>query len=291
MAQTLEQLSRQSNTLKSINGIVRTMKTLSAINALPYEQAVNAMAAYQQTLEKGFAAFAFATQGRYAQAAEVAAKTNLLVVFGSDHGLCGSYNEHLAEQVAQFCQQHNPQGLELICVGGKMQRSLMDRGLQPSLLLMPPAAVTGVNRLASELVQRIELSSRSTGLTGLNVRLAFTQRRQHQQQEPLIAPLLPLPKSLFVPLSHWPAPALPMLNQKPEQVLLALVRNYLFVGLYRASAEAMATENAARLALMQQAEQAVAERLQAVQQDMTQVRQDEITTELMDIIIGHLDER
>ena len=43
MAQTLEHLARQQQTLASIRSIVRTMKMLAAINAAPYEQAAQAI--------------------------------------------------------------------------------------------------------------------------------------------------------------------------------------------------------------------------------------------------------
>ncbi|WP_027967799.1 F0F1 ATP synthase subunit gamma [Halomonas halocynthiae] len=48
----------------------------------------------------------------------------------------------------------------------------------------------------------------------------------------------------------------------------------------------MVTENAARLALMQQAEQSVDDRLDEVKGQLRSVRQDDITTELLDVIIG-----
>ena len=48
----------------------------------------------------------------------------------------------------------------------------------------------------------------------------------------------------------------------------------------------MVTENSARLALMQQAEQSVDERIEEVTGELRSVRQDEITNELMDVIIG-----
>ena len=73
-----------------------------------------------------------------------------------------------------------------------------------------------------------------------------------------------------------------------EALLASLIRNHVFASVFRASAEAMVTENATRLALMQQAEQSVDEQLEAVQQELSSVRQDEITNELMDIVIGHL---
>lgn len=290
MAQALEQLTRQNVTLTSIGGIVRTMKTLSAINALPYEQAAAAIEAYQHTLEKGFAAFSWrANVGR-----EVIRRSSplsqLLIVFGSDHGLCGNYNEQLAARAVSYAAALSPARLQLLCVGARMARALEDRGLVPDRLLMPPASVDGVNRLADELVNRIQEFSEGQPLTDLAVHLAFTQRAPHSGRACHLGRLLPLPSQLFRSEQRWPSASLPDFTMPTEALLASLVRQYLYVRLYRASAEAMATENAARLALMQQAEQAVEERIAEVRRELAQVRQEEITTELMDIIIGHLDE-
>ena len=72
----------------------------------------------------------------------------------------------------------------------------------------------------------------------------------------------------------------------PAALFQALLRGHLFASLFRAAAEALVTENAARLALMQQAEQSVDERLDALLSDTRTVRQTDITTELLDVIIG-----
>lgn len=286
MAETREQLARQTETLTSISGIVRTMKTLSAINATPYEQAASSIEAYEQTLQQGFAHFAYCTQGKYAQQNQ-ASRKRLLIVFGSDHGLCGNYNEQIAQCVSKHCEAENYQ---VLCIGARMQRALKDHGFTPYLTLLPPASVDGVSRLANQLVQQINLFSSDDGLHTVQVELAYTERADQGARRPLQTTLLPLPTELFQPVSLWPNRSLPMFTMQEDDLLSALIRQYLFVRLYRASAEAMATENAARLALMKQAEEAVAERLEQVKQQASQVRQEEITTELMDIIIGHLDE-
>ncbi len=57
MAETLETLTRRTETFGSIRGIVRTMKTLSAINALPYEEAARSIDAYRDIVLDGFQAF------------------------------------------------------------------------------------------------------------------------------------------------------------------------------------------------------------------------------------------
>jgi F-type H+-transporting ATPase subunit gamma len=73
---------------------------------------------------------------------------------------------------------------------------------------------------------------------------------------------------------------------QPDELFMALIRGHLFASLFRAAAEALVTENAARLALMQQAEQSVDDRLDALQSETRALRQTEITTELLDVIIG-----
>ena len=45
MTQSLEALSRRMDSMKGIRGVVHTMKTLSVINAAPYEHAATAIEA------------------------------------------------------------------------------------------------------------------------------------------------------------------------------------------------------------------------------------------------------
>lgn len=289
MTQTLEQLTRQSTTLTSIRGIVKTMKTLSAINAAPYEQAAQAIEAYHQVVLQGFSALAFCAPQLVQLLPSRPIQRHLILVFGSDHGLCGNYNEQVAEQVQVFCQAKPEQQTVLLCIGAQMHHALTELGFMPQQLFMPPASAEGIGRLASELVTAIEHFSRGEQLTELAVSLAFTERAEYGSRAPVLKALLPLEQKLLQPERHWPSRSLPNFQGSFESLLSSLLQQHLFVSVFRASAEAMVTENAARLALMQQAEQSVDERLDEVKGAMTAVRQDEITTELMDIIIGHIE--
>lgn len=284
MAQTLENLSRQHDTLSSIRGIVHTMKTLSAINATPYEQAARSIEAYHQAILQGFAAFAQRTGGIRLSKSSIT--EHLIIAFGSDHGLCGGYNENLAEQVSTHWHEHSQQNRRLLCIGAKLSDSLRDRGLHPEWVLLPPASAEGIGRLAGDIVTRIDRVSRGQLLAHIAVSLVFTQRAEHGLQETFTQGLLPLAAELLQPIKRWPSRSLPDYRMPADNLLAALIRNHLFASVFRASAEAMVTENAARLALMQQAEQSVDERLELVQGDLRSVRQDEITNELVDVIIG-----
>ncbi|MFA7552808.1 MAG: F0F1 ATP synthase subunit gamma [Spongiibacteraceae bacterium] len=284
MAQTLEALSRHSDTLTSIRGIVHTMKTLSAINASPYEHAARAIESYHATILQGLAAFSHSTR-------EIAAYSQpdgeqWLVVFGSDHGLCGNYNETLAQLVKDYCNASRPKKQRLLCVGQRMNSALVDQGVLSESVLMPPASVEGIGRMAGDIVAQLDVISRRQPMHRISVTLAFTQRGDQGSREPVTRSLLPLAENLLQRDTRWQSRALPDYSMAPDTLLASLIRNHIFASVFRASAEAMATENAARLALMQQAEQSVDDRLEQVKGELRSVRQTEITSELMDVIIG-----
>jgi F-type H+-transporting ATPase subunit gamma len=79
---------------------------------------------------------------------------------------------------------------------------------------------------------------------------------------------------------------LPTFTMDWDRLFSALISQYLFVSLYRAFAESLASENASRLASMQGAERNIADRLQELQGSFHQQRQSTITAELLDIVSG-----
>ena len=123
MAQTLEHLTRKNATLTSIRSIVHTMKTLSAINAAPYEQAAHSIEQYHQTVLQGLAAFVYRSGGISLLTESVQPNTRLLVVFGSDHGLCGNYNELLANTVTDYTHNHPIAKQHILCIGSRRANS------------------------------------------------------------------------------------------------------------------------------------------------------------------------
>ncbi|OAN88154.1 ATPase [Marinobacter sp. EhC06] len=285
MAQTLETLSRRTETLSSIRSIVHTMKTMSAINAVPYEHAARSIESYHQTVLSGIRAFVAKTGPVSVPA--VAQAERLLVVFGSDHGLCGNYNEALAESALSEALKMGGHA-RVLCVGARMSDALADQGIRPESTFLPPASADGIGRLASDIVTRLDEIGGGDVHNRIAVTLVFTRRAEKGQRESEVSQLLPLASTLLSEpaKSGWQSRSLPDYTMQPTPLLAALLRNHIFASVFRASAEAMVTENAARLALMQQAEQAVDDRLEEVGGQFRLVRQDEITNERMDIIIG-----
>lgn len=285
MAQTLEALTRQMGSMESIHSVVHTMKTLSVINAAPYEQAARAIEEYHKTVLE--ALHAFLSASRSSDFAIDPVGLRVVVVFGSDHGLCGNYNEVTAGHVAEYLSTAHQGETKILCVGAQMADALADRALSPESVFLPPASVDGLGRLANLLTRNLDEARRSAGSGEITVELAYLADVA-VGRAPRIIPLLPLDPALVADRQNkpWQSRSLPSFSMPANDLYRALVRAHVFASLVRAAAEAMVSENAARLALMQQAEQSVEDRLDALKSDANALRQSGITTELLDVIIG-----
>lgn len=283
MSETLESLTRRTGTMKGIRSIVHTMKTLSAINAHPYEQAALAIADWHNVVLDGLQAFV-KKHGSLDQDTDAKA-LSIIVAFGSDQGLCGNYNEMVATALVENAKTDVDH--LIMCVGVQLEDALLGLDLATQPALMTPASVEGVNRLVSNLITRIDAVSATTK-QGITVTLAYTKRAAHGQQAVVVRQVLPLASDLVKDLSDrpWTSSSLPYFDMPPATTLAVLLRNYLFASLYSASAEALVTENAARLARMQQAEKSIDDKLAELAQATHTTRQSAITEELLDVIAG-----
>lgn len=271
--------------MQGIRSIVHTMKTLSVINSAPYDHAAQAIEAYHDTVLSGL--HAVLSQSDPLEVAAPKPAAQILIVFGSDHGLCGNYNQALASYVIERLGGAAQQ-TSIICVGAQIADALLDQGVWPENTFFPPASADGIGRLANLLTQHLDTLRQSHGDRDIAVSLAYFMRDGLKGQRPEMVALLPLNPALVhqMQTKPWISRSLPSFTMTQSDLFAALIREHLFASMFRAAAEALVTENAARLALMQQAEQSVDDRLEALKSETRSVRQSEITTELLDVIIG-----
>lgn len=89
--------------------------------------------------------------------------------------------------------------------------------------------------------------------------LYYNRQQGGASYKPIKRELLPLDRSWLERLvsEPWQGPSLPAFTMDPQALFSALLRQYLFIGLFQALAESAASENASRLAAMQGAEKAL----------------------------------
>ena len=106
--------------------------------------------------------------------------------------------------------------------------------------------------------------------------------------EPVSQRLLPLDAQWQQGLAkiRWPTANLPEVMGGGSATLRALIREYLFISLFRACAESLASENASRLAAMERADKNINDLLEQLHGSFHQLRQSGIDEELFDVISG-----
>lgn len=288
MSTTLEALQKQLKSGEDLSSIVRTMKVLAATSVRQYEKAVDALDDYYRTVELGLAVVLAREEGT--QPAPVdPRKPVLLIVFGSDHGLAGRFNE----QIVDFALRKYWAALEealpdlriLACVGEQVSTRMASAGKGVRELFGVPASITGITTSVQMLLERLEGWCDQEGVQ--RVLLFYNRPVAASRFTPYAETLLPVDLAALRRRNvEWPSRSLPTFTMAAPRLLAMLLRQYFFVSLYRAYAFSLAAENASRLAAMQAAEKNIRERLDELKTVYQQQRQAAITEELLDIVSG-----
>lgn len=286
--ETLETLSDLLATTGDIQSIIRTMKSLSAVSIRQYERAEAAMGGYAATIDLGLSALLSEGRARAQRlpgpmAQDGGAEGKVLIVIGSDRGLCGQYNEIVTRAAIV---RLGAQTGRLAVIGTRAAARLTASGQRVDRVFQQPGAVAGLRRLVQSLIVQIEGWTRDPGAG--HVALVHNRRAGQAQAVAVTRDLLPIPDAYLHDrvTRGWPGRGLPFFRADPERLLSWLVRERLFVVLYRALAEALASEHATRLAAMQRAERNIEDRRADLTRAYRRKRQETITRELLDVISG-----
>jgi F-type H+-transporting ATPase subunit gamma len=288
VSETTASLSRKISSAGDLQSVVRTMKALAASSIGQYEKSVRALGDYYRTVELGLGA-CFRASKPVAPVANKKGKTDTsaigAVVFGSDQGLVGQFNDVVADYAVKTLAAL-PGKPEVWAVGERVQARLTDAGLKPIGIFAVPNSVQSI----TPLVGQIQIESEASRAKGEYARLYIFHNRPKSGAlyEPVSQRLLPLDAAWQKGLAEvaWPTKIFPEVLCGDTVTLRALIREYLFISLFRACAESLASENASRLAAMERADKNIDELLETLHGTFHRIRQAGIDEELFDVIAG-----
>lgn len=288
MSQTLESMRRRIETAEDMYGVVRVMKAMAASSVRQYEAAVESLAGYSRTIEAGLQ-IAMRNRPPGSTISEAGdAGRQALIVFGSDQGMCGAFNEHAAEAALDLLDAMGVTraDVQVLVVGARAVGRLEDAGCTVVRRLSMPSSIAGVTPAVHELLLAVE-ELRSAGGIG-RFQLVHHRPLERTGSRPQALQLLPVDRGWLEELAarEWVSRSLPTFRMDWRELFSALIRQHLFVALYRSFAESLASENAARLSSMQAAERNIQGHLDQLQLDYHHGRQESIQAELLDIIAG-----
>jgi len=288
MSNTTANMRRKIAGAGDLQSVVRTMKAVAASSIGQYEKSVSALADYYRTVELGLGA-CFRESGPSPLIAEWKGKKVAgaigAVVFGSDQGLVGQFNDVVADYAVKTLAAL-PTKAEVWAVGERVHERLADAGLPLMGLFTVPNSVKTITPLVGQILVESEARQRHGEVTELH--LFYNRPTSGAVYTPVSQRLLPLDENWRRKLAKlpWPTGNLPEVMGGGTATLRALIREYLFVSLFRACAESLASENASRLAAMQRADKSIDELLEDLNRTFHRLRQDGIDEELFDVVSG-----
>lgn len=285
MSDTSETLRRKIGSASDLQSVVRSMKALAASSIGQYENSVRALEDYYRTVELGLSACFREYSSTAKPAPSATAHAVSAIVFGSDQGLVGQFNDVIANHAIRALSKL-PGTAQIWAVGERVHARLADAGVPPIGLFAVPNSVQAITPLVGQLQIHSETQRHANGTT--SVWVFHNRPLAGALYEPVGKRLLPLDAQWQRDLAiiRWPTNKLPEVTGCGTTTLRALVREYLFISLYRACAESLASENASRLAAMQRADRNINDLLGSLHSEFNQLRQSNIDEELFDVISG-----
>ena len=287
MSDSVASLRQKIGSAEELESVVRTMKAMAASSIGQYENAVRSLDDYYRTVQLGLAA-CFREDNSLGVNPVIKQQNQTAIaaiVFGSDQGLVGQFNEVMVEYAVNTLEKLPGKNI-VWAVGVRIRSRLAETHLQLMADFTLPNSIHAITPLVGQILIELE-AQREQGLIE-QVYLFHNRPRTGSIYSPASQQLLPLDETWLHNLAeiHWPTQNLPEVMNSREQTLRAMVREFLFVTLFRACAESLASENASRLAAMQRAEKNIVELQENLNRMFHRLRQSGIDEELFDVISG-----
>ena len=284
----MEQLERLTARLDNVQAVEPILNALRAISSSSRLMALGRFKSVSQFRDElaHILAWVRPRVTRARRAPNVQAKPSgprLLLVVGSERGLCGAFNEVVVDHAQQVLARHEAAGIpvQLVTLGARARQALQrgDRSPLPAGRLattgLPPYALA--DQLAEEWLRRYE----ARDLRGVDV--IYNSYQGLARHEPRTSRLLPADIPYDSPSElTWS----PWIETDPVALYDRLVRLWLSATLYALLLEASAAEHSARFRLLEGASQNAENLIDELRLFLQTARQDAITAELQDLASG-----
>lgn len=283
----LETLKRKTESVSDLRSIVKTMKVLAASNIREYELAVESLKGYNRTIEMGLHIALLNMPGEVGK--PVYGNRLGAVIFGSERGMCGQFNEQITNYALS---KMNSLGIgfesrTILALGDRVIARLEEKGQVVEEGFPIFGTHADITSTMQEILVRIEDWRLKREIE--QIVLFYHRPVSGVSYRPEMLYLLPFDVGWFRELAKkkWPSRILPTFTMDWGNLFSSLIRQYLFVSLYRAFVESLASENTGRLFSMQFAEKNIEEHLRELNFQFHHQRQVSITAELLDIATSY----
>jgi F-type H+-transporting ATPase subunit gamma len=268
----LARLEARLESLKTLRDLFSAMQAMAASRVQAAQSALGGARKYAEQVEHSItdAVSLLPRQVRTPPAGNGPLATMLLIVC-SEHGFTGAFNRLLLDRARIEARP----GDKIAIVGRRGAALADEHGLSPEWTLPMATGVNGVLPTARRAAAQLREAE--------DVRVVFGRYRGGTRFEIEVRQVLPPDPQLLAPQQ---AHAGPLYQLDPTILLRRLIGELLLAELVLAMIESFASENSARLQIMQAADHNIYEKLEGLTRKTRQLRQDSITSEMLEVVAG-----
>lgn len=275
MTERLADISARIDGIRQLGAVVNAMRGIAAARAQQARSQLLAVDSYAATIALAIGrTLPLVPAGRSAAVRRSARPA--LVLFCAEQGFAGAFSERVLDAVGKDISTS-----ELFLIGTRGNAVATERGIHAAWNSPMPSHSLGIPKLADRISEA--LYTRFVGGAIDRLDAVFSQWQPGHGVHVERRRLFPLDMSGFSRPTNAGAP---ILNLAPESLLIELTADYVHAQLCKTALHAFAAENEARMEAMASAHRQIERQLSALQASQRIVRQEEITSEIIELAAG-----
>lgn len=281
---TLRDIKRKIKAVQSTSKITKAMKMVSAAKFRKAQQRMFELRPYAERMGNILSSLAGGAEAEIHPLLAVRPRKNIeVLVITSDRGLCGAFNSNILKAGTKHIAELKKEGFDVAisCVGRKARDYFKRRNVE---LRKAWTGISGKISYANAQEIASEIIEKYTDETVDEVILIYNEFKSAIAQKVVIAKLLPLAP---IESTEETLPVYNFIYEPTKQAIFtSLVPKNVEIQIFRALIESQASEEAARMAAMENATKSANDMILSLTLQYNKARQATVTKELMDIVGG-----
>jgi F-type H+-transporting ATPase subunit gamma len=291
MAQTYEKVVSRLKNIKAIEPLLGALRTISMGTWQTAQHKLNQMRQYESHYDRLLAQIlpeldSRETRGKSRKANKSRIADAIILILGTERGLCGKFNEDLAEKALKWISEQQLPSHQTWVLGSRMARTLTRSGVpfarQMSLTTGDLATYRQSYLMTQGWIQQFEAYAFN--------HFYILYFKPGPGETPVFTPLQLLPYSIeHQPLDgndHEPDWPPPIIETDPRGIYHQLIQHYIASHFYQILLESAIAENASRFMMMEEAKQNAEDIIADLNREINAERRRKITQEMQELAVG-----
>ena len=281
---TLRDIKRRIKAVESTSKITKAMKMVAAAKFRKAQQRMLEMRPYAERMSQILSNLSTAAESQAHPLLEARPRKNIeVLVLTSDRGLCGAFNANIMKAATRYMVDLEKDEIQAVpsIVGRKARDYFRRRNIEMRKTwtgISGKISYANAQEIAADVIENY-LSEAVD-----EVILIYNEFKTVVSQQVVISRLLPL-----APIEHGEGVTQEqnfLFEPSRQAIFSSLVPKNVEIQIFRALLESQASEEAARMAAMENATKSASEMIDRLTLQFNKARQAAITKELMDIVGG-----